>query len=365
MFALLADTDGTVWAGQWGASIAHIDGAQEPPSFEHWYSPSENLNTYAWSSALDPSGNRYFGYDTPDLDNITPIGINRIGTDGSKTNYSPPAQAMSGPQIRSIAFAPGPLWELWLAYARHGVDVFRDPTLNTRLDHFAQTLPDVDATPGLLNDDAWAIEFNGDDAWIATSDGLSRYSRTTRRRLENVSTPQPSSQGAVHPLSIDAAGGVWWATSSGLFHRFPNRAIEVFTVDNSPLLSNDVHSVIVDKATGDVWVGTVLGLNRYNPDAATADAAPISDGASFTVYPNPVFQSVAGVGIRAADLTGPFKGRVYDVHGRIVRDLLGNATTGVVWDGLNEHGSRVAPGVYFIQVKAGDVMRKSRVFLFR
>ena len=366
VFGLLADTDGTVWAGQWGASIAHIDGSQEPPSFEHWFSPSEDLNTYVWSSALDPSGNRYFGYDSPSIAVDPPIGINRIGTDGSRTNYSPfTGQAMSGPQIRAIAFAPGPTWEMWVAYANFGVDVFVDPTLNTRLDHFEKTGSEVNATPGLLSSDGWGIEFNGDDVWIGTADGLSRYSRATRRRLENVSTPQPSSQGAVHPLSIDAEGGVWWATASGLVHRFPNRSIEVFTVDNSPLLTNDVHSVVVDKATGDVWIGTVFGINRYNPSAATTDAPPVSDGASFTVYPNPVFQSVAGVGIRAADLAGPFKGRVYDVHGRIVRELLGNATTGVLWDGLNASGSRVPPGVYFLQVKAGDVMRKSRVFLFR
>ena len=372
IFGLLADTDGTVWAGQWGAGIAHITGSVEPPSFDHWYDPQnpdtpfDHLNTYVWSSALDPSGNRYFGYDTPSLSTITPIGINRIGTDGSLTNYSPlNGQAMSGPQIRAIAFAPGSTWEMWVAYARFGVDVFTDPTLNTRLDHFAKTVPIPGSTPGLLSDDAWAIEFNGDDVWIGTADGLSRYSRATRRRLENVSTPQPSTQGAVHPLSIDAEGGVWWATASGLLHRSPDRSIEVFTVDNSPLLTNDVHSVIVDKATGDVWIGTVLGINRYNPNASTSDAPPVSDGASFTVYPNPVFQSSAGVGIRAADLVGPFKGKVYDVHGRVVRELLGNATTGVLWDGLNDSGSRVPPGVYFLQVKAGNVMRKSRVFLFR
>jgi hypothetical protein len=312
------------------------------------------------------SGNRYFGYDTPSLNTITPIGINRIGTDGSRTNYSPlNGQAMAGPQIRSIAFAPGQAWEMWVAYARFGVDVFTDPTLNTRLDHFAQTVPIPGSTPGLLNDDTWAIEFNGNDAWIATSDGLSRYDRVSRRRLENVSTPQPSTQGAVHPLSIDAEGGVWWATASGLFHRKPDRSVEVFTVDNSPLLTNDVHSVIVDKATGDVWIGTVYGINRYNPNATANNTPPISDGTSFTVYPNPASQSVTGVGIRAADLAGPFKGRDFDIHGRVVRELLGNATTGLLWDGLNEFGIRVPPGVSFIQVNAGNVMRKSRVFLFR
>jgi ligand-binding sensor domain-containing protein len=287
VFGLLADNDGTVWAGQWGQSIAHVNGAVEPPSFDHFYDPSEGnfepRNTFLWSSALDPQGNRYFGYDTPDLANITPIGINRVGTDGSRTNFSPPAQAMSGPQIRSIAFAPGQAWEMWVAYARLGVDVFTDPTLDTRLDHLQTTRTEAGTViPGLLSLDTWAIEFNGDDVWIGDSNGLTRWSRTTRRRLESVSTPSPSSQGAVHPLSIDAEGGVWWATASGVFHRRPDRSIEAFNEDNSPLLSNDVHSVFVDKATGDVWIGSVRGVNRYNPSAQSGGGVTVADGASST-----------------------------------------------------------------------------------
>ena len=74
---------------------------------------------------------------------------------------------------------------------------------------------------------------------------------------------------------------------------------------------------------------------------------------------------MTGVFLRTNDIAGPFKGKVFDVHGRVVRNLLGNATTGVLWDGLNEFGSRVSPGVYFLQIKAGNVTRKSRVFLFR
>lgn len=369
IFGLLADRDGKVWAGQWGVGIARIDGSIEPPSFVHYYGPAEpgadSRDTFVWSSALDNAGNRYFGLDTPSLGVVTPIGINRVGTDESRTNFSPQGgQAMSGPQVRAIAFAPGPAFEMWVGYARLGVDVFTDPTLNTRAAHFAETVPG--GIPGLLDDDIWAIEFNGDDVWIATSDGLSRYSRATRTRRENVSTQPPSSQGAVHPLTIDAEGGVWWATSGGVFHRRPDRSVEVFTVDNSPLLSNDVHSVIADKSTGDIWIGTVLGVNRYNPTASSGNGGgEVAQGASFGVYPNPAFLSAAGTFIRATNLSGPFKGKVYDVHGRVVRHLLGNASTGVLWDGSDERGGRVSPGVYFIQVQAGGVTRKSRVLLLR
>ena len=364
VFGLLADRDGTLWAGQWSFSLAHLDDRTEPPAVTHYYDVSEGAfddrNTFVWSSAVDPFGNRWFGLDTNNLSLVTPIGINRIGLDDSRANFSPQGgKAMSGPQVRAITFAPGGAFEMWVAYARLGVDVFTDPTLNTRLDHI-----DRDSR-GLLNDDTWAIEMNGDSVWIATSDGLSRYSRATRTRVESVATQSPSSQGAVHPLSIDAEGGVWWATSGGVVHRRPDRTVEIFTSDNSPLLSNDVHSVYADRVTGDVWIGTVLGVNRYNATASGGGGGGVAQGSTFGVYPNPAFLSAAGTLIRATNVAGPFKGKVYDVHGRVVRDLLGNASTGSLWDGTDTRGERVRPGVYFFQIQAGGVTRKSRVLLLR
>ena len=34
MFALLPEADGTVWAAQWGASLAHVTYTGEPPVFD-------------------------------------------------------------------------------------------------------------------------------------------------------------------------------------------------------------------------------------------------------------------------------------------------------------------------------------------
>jgi hypothetical protein len=269
---------------------------------------------------------------------------------------------MSGPQIRSITFAPGAAFELWVGYARAGVDVFTDPTLDTRLDHFDVNAP---LAPGLLDEDVWAVEMNGDSVWIGTSAGLSRYSRATRQRIENVGTLAPSSQGAVHPLSIDAEGGVWWAMLGGVFHRRPDRTVEVFTAENSPLLSNDVHSVYADRVTGDIWIGTVLGVNRYNAQAAPEGGGGPPASATFGVYPNPAMISSGGTFLHTIGVAGPYKGKVYDVHGRVVRHLLGNATTGILWDAKDDLGQRVRPGVYLFEIEAGGVTRNSRVVLLR
>ncbi len=363
-FGLLVDNDGTIWTGLWGAGLTRINDSTDPPVTTQYYDPLEPTydarDTFLWSSAVAPDGARWFGLDTPALGTITPLGLNRLALNEARSNYNPQnGQAMSGPQIRAITFAPGAAFEMWVAYARLGVDVFTDPTLNTRAAHFSM------GAGGLLNDDTWAIEMNGDSVWIATSDGLSRYSRATRTRVENVGTQAPSSQGAIHPLSIDAQGGVWWATAGGLFHRRPDRSVEIFTADNSPLLSDDVHAVYADRVTGDIWIGSVLGVNRYNPSAASGGGGVVSSGSSFGVFPNPAFLSAAGTVIRASDVAGPFKGKVYNLNGRVVKRLLGNASTGALWDGTDENGQRVRPGVYFFQIQAGGVTRKSRVLLLR
>ncbi len=360
IFALLVDRDGTKWFGDWGAGLARMDDSSEPPSFTHYYDVSEGAfderNTFAWSSAQSADGARWFGYDTRALGMISPIGINRIDAAEQRVNFNPQNAFMSGPQIRAIAFAPGSSFEMWVAYAGLGVDVFTDPTLQTRADRIV--------TPDLLSNDTWAIEFSGSSVWVATSAGLTRFSRATRDVEARVGTQAPSSRGAVNPFAVDAEGGVWWGTSVGLYHRRPDGVAEVFSETNSPLLSNDIHSVVVDKASGDIWIGTILGINRYNPGASSGGPV-VPEANRFNVYPNPAFLSSAGLILRTADFTGSFTGRVFDIKGRVVRHLLGNATTGTMWDGRDEEGIPVRPGLYIMEVKQGSTVRTGRVFLCR
>ena len=157
---------------------------------------------------------------------------------------------------------------------------------------------------------------------------------------------------------------MWWATVGGVFHRRTDRTVEVFNADNSPLLSNDVHSVIVDRVTGDVWIGSVLGINRYNADAPP-EGGEVTTPPTFGVFPNPVLLSEIGLGVRAVDLIGPFLGQVYDVRGRVVKELLGSATSGSLWDGTDASGSLVRPGLYFLKVQSGGKTRIGRVVLLR
>ncbi|MFC1799388.1 M28 family peptidase [Candidatus Eisenbacteria bacterium] len=61
--------------------------------------------------------------------------------------------------------------------------------------------------------------------------------------------------------------------------------------------------------------------------------------------------------------------RVFDIEGRLVKTLLeaplGAGPHGVVWDGTDAEGARVAPGVYFTGISTGSVSRHAKVVLLR
>lgn len=363
VFMIFVASDGTKWIGDWGSSISRLDDTGALPAFTHYYTADQGafdiFNTFGWSSGEDPSGNVWIGLDTNNAGQLpAPYGLHRITQAGQRTTFNPQnGAAMTNSQVRAIAFAPGPAFEMWVGYADAGVDIFTDPTLATRSGRISAT------QGGLPDNNVWALAFFGDSLWVGHSQGLTRYSRADGGRKENISTQSPTSRGAVHPLAIDATGGVWWATKAGLYHRRADRSVEVFTAANSPLLSDDIRAVVVDHATGDVWIGTDSGVNRYDPDASVGP--PASGVATFTTYPNPAYLSAAGVRLFGAGVGGPFTGRVLDVRGRTVRTLRGNASSGGLWDATDEEGRRVAPGLYLIAVTQDGITRTGRVLLVR
>ncbi|MBK7098511.1 MAG: hypothetical protein IPH58_09355 [Sphingobacteriales bacterium] len=76
-------------------------------------------------------------------------------------------------------------------------------------------------------------------------------------------------------MSIDSTGYIWAGSNTDGLYRIDNtfKAVRHYTEGNNAenILSNNVRKVLVDKK-GQIWIGTLKGLNRYNYSTDKIDA---------------------------------------------------------------------------------------------
>lgn len=350
-FLCAVDGRGDKWLGDWGGSIARLDDSGPVPQVTHFFRDTL-VFTYGWSFGDDPLGYKWIGLDTgcrgcPGQD---PQGLLRIDADGTRTNFKPSNSAMTSVQIRSIAFAPD--GTMWVGYADFGVDVFSNRTLNFRNVHLAKTVSQFN--PQLRSDNVWSIVFSGTTAWILTDGGIARYSTAggTPQYAGSVSTPEMSATGAVNPLVVDAQGGAWVASKRGLYRINSDGSTALYNTANSPLASNDVHSLALDATTGALWIATQDGLNRLRPSELSA--APTAASRDLLVSPNPLALAGSGTAFRITAADGTFFAHtpieIRDVRGRVVASLRSDGRGYAAWNGTTATGRRLPAGVYFVRL---------------
>jgi len=152
-------------------------------------------------------------------------------------------------------------------------------------------------------------------------------------------------------IAIDGANRKWLATtSSGAYLLSPDGTTQIknYNEQNSPLFSNSIVTLAVDNKSGEVWFGTLKGVQSVRGDATTG-------GEKFKnvyTFPNPVREDFTG----NVTITGLIKDsqiRITDISGNLVYETVsdgGQAT----WDLKNYTGRRVATGVYLVFCASRD-----------
>jgi hypothetical protein len=143
-------------------------------------------------------------------------------------------------------------------------------------------------------------------------------------------------------ISIDG-GGVYYLSATG------ERTIQHFTKENSPLPTNTVTDIKVDKKTGKVYFVTYDGIVTYQGDVADVT----SNFGNVLVYPNPVVYAQFKGKVTIKGLAEKTNIRITDAAGNIVHSAV--ARTGYYeWDLNNQKGTRVASGIYFVLMTNED-----------
>lgn len=205
-----------------------------------------------------------------------------------------------------------------------------------------------------------AVDHNG-TVWVGTNDGLAQFYSTSKIFKQGVNydasrilVPRNDGTGqadylmsgeSILAICVDAANNLWVGTKNGVFYISNNGLTEYyhFTQDNSPLLSNTVQDIAINKY-GDVFFGTDKGIISLR-GRATEGHETNSD---VVVYPNPVRQGYAGlVGIR--NLVTNSLVKITTADGSFVTHLYSEGGQ-AVWDCTTINGDKVAPGVYLIFV---------------
>ncbi len=148
----------------------------------------------------------------------------------------------------------------------------------------------------------------------------------------------------VRAIAVDGANRKWIGTNNGVWLISPNgdEIIERFTKDNSPLPSDIIQKITIDSVTGDVYIGTELGLMSYRGTATDGG----EQNSELVTFPNPVPSGYSGT-IAIKGFVENADVRITDISGQLIyrTTALGGQA---VWNGLDYTGRRPQSGVYLI-----------------
>jgi ligand-binding sensor domain-containing protein len=363
-YGLLVDKQGRKFVGCWNSGFEMWTDDQLPAGpahFVHLWSPATSdcrdvvaaPHTLTTSSALDSSGGHWFGLDIGVCeDSFHPLALDYYDASGVfAANYR---DQLPFGLVRAVTVSGS--GRIWVGSAGSGVYWFDPPaTPGGGITHHL-----VSSTIGAF---IGGLVANGSDVWALTSSDLLRL-----REDGSANGIYPilgtSSGRAHHPVDVAPDGAIWVGTTHGVRKYLIDGTHQDFDKSNSPLASDEVHTIRVDPTTGVVWIATAAGLNRFDP-AYVPPPPPQLEGLAVSVYPNPVRLTGLGIRLRLTGDASGYRGRVLDLNGRRVRDFTARENGAVIWDGRDGDGALVRPGLYFVRVESGGRSAVARVAVVR
>lgn len=362
-----ADSAGRIWAGTYGSGVTvfspESDGSYSAVQYTNTNSTIRGISsnpafTLIGKSVADRNGRVWFTNWNPQA-NVTPALHVRL---------APGEMAQDGTAFVGFALrTPNPF--RWLAIDDAGTkwlgadDSEGHPGLLWYNDRGTVTDITDDRTGiitqsegGLLNNqqNGIAVDHLG-EVWIATPTGISVLVNPTSVALDAAApifrTVRVLSDVYVTAVAVDALDRKWVGSTRGLYLLNPDgsEVLASYTTGNSPLVDNDIRSILTVDATGDVYIGTANGMNRIATEAVVQE----TPSGRLVVAPQP-FLLPSIEPLRIDGLPSNSIVKILAPGGTLVREIVSPGGAVAYWDGLDDRGRAVPSGVYIIAAAASD-----------
>jgi PAS domain S-box-containing protein len=267
--AIAEDLRGNIWVASFGGGLFKIDNMSGRSAlFVHDPDLEESLsNDYVYSLNADDSGILWIGTYGGGI-NI--IDLSKIRFDHLEADRNDP-NSLPGNDVYSILPMSK---EVWFG-TDNGLGIWNRDT-----DEFFTSTSTTGRGSTTSNSIYCLLEDPAGNVWIGTAgNGLNRLSSESRNMGRYAYSPfildsgQGSLQGAgeVLCLHLSPVNDIWVGTSGGIFIIRNDSVINHFTHDpaqEGSLADNEVYDIITD-SEGQTWIGTISGLNLFNPADST------------------------------------------------------------------------------------------------
>ncbi len=347
--ALEVDDNGGIWAGSWGRGVAVRQGNGSWLWLDHNNSVLRGINGEGSFVVVAD-----IVRDEQNLFWMTNVLAGLAVVDGDDPFngilYTQTELGVSG-DIGKIALAPDGL--KWISTPLDGFFLFDDGgTPFEKGDEFTihiSTSVEERLTSDRIKD--IMVDSRG-QIWLATDNGLNvvrggydrgnRSFEIARWRLYDLDDGLPSSQ--INAFVEDDLGNVWVGTEGGIGQITPGGEVTFsLTTENSGLIDNRVNSLLFDRESGELWIGTFDGLSRLK---ISLGSEPEND--ALVIFPNPLVLRSRNSSVTFLGLPLGAELQIFDASGSLVwRDKGTPGHASVSWTAQNQAGFLVGSGVYF------------------
>ncbi len=189
------------------------------------------------------------------------------------------------------------------------------------------------------------------DLWVGTNLGVNVISNTLS--ITQNATPQFSitsvftlRQQTINCIAVDPINEKWIGTNQGLLlvNSDGSELLAAYNTKNSPLLSDQITSITVDKNNGTVYVGTDQGLTSFQTPAIK----PQDTFTKLFIYPSPFVLKSQNNNLTIDGLIKDSEIKILSITGKLIKDFSSPGGRVAYWDGTDSNGNLVNSGIYLI-----------------